>query len=65
MEGSYRLAKIFGTKQVLAKCGVIGVCSIVEEVYLGNDLGDLDGTWGVLGKWIWGIFWGGSFWCRT
>jgi len=37
----------------------------VFYLYLVNGWADLDGTWGVLGKCLWGIFLGGSFWCRT
>jgi len=65
LEGSYAPTKIFGTKRVLAKKGVIGVYAIVEMVYLGDGLGDLDGASGIIGKWLWGIFWDRSFWCRT
>jgi len=34
-------------------------------VYLGTGLGDSGGACGVLGKWLRGIFWDRSFWCRT
>ena len=44
---------------------ILSDLSVVFKLYLGNGWGGLDGTWGVIGMWLWGIFWDRSFWCRT